>query len=161
MPNYSNRRGISVTENFVGCLEEFVFNGVHIIRDIQRSLLDITDNNKIDIDNIYWDEALGYPKRNPVIWWGPAVTQNALNISGLDIGGSGRLGTECPSSVIDNTVLTFPDIKQFVVFLKIERDGGSNSLQFEFGFRTLNLGGILFYHTIDKDLNFVSVSFIL
>ncbi|CAH8495689.1 unnamed protein product [Schistosoma rodhaini] len=156
LPDYSNRRGISVNQNFIGCLEEFIFNGVHIIRDAQRSLMklpQLLSDNQLEIP---WEELLGYPKRSSFIWWGPPITQDKLNITGLTISGSGILGTECPSTVIDNTVLTFPDIQQYIVFLKIERNGGTNILQFEFDFRTLNKGGILFYHTVDKDNNYIS-----
>ncbi|CAH8431817.1 unnamed protein product [Schistosoma intercalatum] len=157
LPDYSNRRGLSVSQNFIGCIEEFIFNGVHIIRDAQRSLMKIPQlliNNKLE--ELPWEESLGYPKRNSFIWWGPPMTQDKLNITGLAISGSGRFGIECPSGVIDNTVLTFPDVQQYIVFLKIERDGGTNVLQFEFSFRTLNRGGILFYHTVDKDNNYIS-----
>ncbi|VDQ07781.1 unnamed protein product [Trichobilharzia regenti] len=159
LPDFSNRRGVSVSQNFIGCIEEFIFNGVHIIRDAQRSLMKITQSQTANGNlEIPWEEALGYPKRNSFLWWGPPVTEEKLNISGLAIGGSGVIGTECPGGVIDNTVLTFPDVQQYIVFLKIERDGGTNVLQFEFGFRSLNRGGILFYHTVDKDNNYISVS---
>ncbi|TGZ36839.1 hypothetical protein CRM22_011389 [Opisthorchis felineus] len=156
LPFFSHRRGITVSQNFKGCIEELVFNGVHLIRDAQRSLFGSQIVSAKDAGILRWDEALGYPKRNPFLWWGPPITESQLNITGFGIGGSGRLGTTCPPVITDDTVIMFPATQQYVVFLKIERDGGVNALQFSFQFRTLNRGGIMFYHTVDKDLNFVS-----
>ncbi|KAF6776598.1 hypothetical protein AHF37_03539 [Paragonimus kellicotti] len=159
LPHFSNRRGITVTQNFKGCIEEFVFNGVHLIRDAQRSLLGSQIVPAQDAATMRWDEALGYPKRNPFLWWGPPLTQNQLNITGFAIGGSGKLSTTCPPVTTDDSVIMFPGTKQYVVFLKIERESGAGTLQFSFQFRTLNRGGIMFYHTVDKDLNYISLSF--
>ncbi|KAF5403241.1 Neurexin-4 [Paragonimus heterotremus] len=156
LPHFSNRRGITVTQNFKGCIEEFVFNGVHLIRDAQRSLLGSQIVPAQDAATMRWDEALGYPKRNPFLWWGPPLTQNQLNITGFAIGGSGKLSTTCPPVTTDDSVIMFPGTKQYVVFLKIERESGAGTLQFSFQFRTLNRGGIMFYHTVDKDLNYIS-----
>ncbi|XP_018647599.1 septate junction protein [Schistosoma mansoni] len=92
LPDYSNRRGISVNQNFIGCLEEFIFNGVHIIRDAQRSLMklpQLLSDNQLEIP---WEELLGYPKRSSFIWWGPPITQEKLNITGLTISGSDESG---------------------------------------------------------------------
>ncbi|KAA3675173.1 uncharacterized protein DEA37_0012683 [Paragonimus westermani] len=156
LPHFSNRRGITVTQNFKGCIEEFIFNGVHLIRDAQRSLLGSQIVPAQDAATMRWDEALGYPKRNPFLWWGPPLTQNQLNITGFAIGGSGKLSTTCPPVTTDDSVIMFPGTKQYVVFLKIERESGTGTLQFSFQFRTLNRGGIMFYHTVDKDLNYIS-----
>ncbi|CAH8572210.1 unnamed protein product [Dicrocoelium dendriticum] len=156
LPYFANRRGVTVRQNFIGCMEELVFNGVHMIRDTQRSVLGIQSTSEFNAMTLHWDEALGYPKRNPFLWWGPPITQSELNISGFAIGGSGTLGTSCPPVANDASVLMFPKTQQYVVFLKVERDGGTSTLQFSFQFRTLNRGGIMFYHTVDKDLNFIS-----
>lgn len=154
LPYFSNRKGVTVQENFKGCMEELIFNGVQLIRDVQRSLL----SPELQPSGVQWEQALGFPKRNPALWWGPPVTEAQLNITGLAIGGSGVLQTKCPDVIRDDSVIMFPQTKQYVVFLKIERDGGTSTLQFSFQFRTLNRGGILFYHTVDSDINFVSVS---
>ncbi|KAA0186846.1 Neurexin 4 [Fasciolopsis buskii] len=156
LPHYSNRRGVTVNKNFIGCIEEFVFNGVHLIRDAQRSLLPEWTDSQNALQVLRWDEALGYPSRNPFLWWGPTITQSQLNISGFAIGGSGRLQTTCPPVTRDTSVIMFPQTQTYVVFLKVERDGGGNTLQFGFQFRTLNRGGVLFYHTVDKDTNYIT-----
>lgn len=147
-----------MNKNFIGCIEEFVFNGVHLIRDAQRSLLPEWTDSQNALQVLRWDEALGYPSRNPFLWWGPTITQSQLNISGFAIGGSGRLQTTCPPVTRDTSVIMFPQTQTYVVFLKVERDGGGNTLQFGFQFRTLNRGGVLFYHTVDKDTNYITVS---
>ncbi|CAL8092395.1 unnamed protein product [Calicophoron daubneyi] len=156
LPYFANRRGVTVNRNFVGCIEELVFDGVNILRDAETSLLSGAVFPEAFASTLNWDEALGYPKRNPILWWGPPMTTAQLNITGFAIAGSGQLATTCPAPTTDDTVITFPDTNQYVEYLKIERDGGVNILQFSFQFRSLNPGGIMFYHTVDKNINFVS-----
>ncbi|VEL10216.1 unnamed protein product [Protopolystoma xenopodis] len=156
MANYAHRRGLTVTENFIGCMEEFYFNGVAVIRDTLRTLTGLIPaelTTKID-----WLEALGFPHKNPVLWWGPPTTQDDLAMEGFSIGGSGVLNTNCPAPVSDPSVLTFPGVQQYLVYLKVER-ASSNKLQFGFDFKTLNRGGTIFYQKLDqKDRHFLYVS---
>uniref|UniRef100_A0A183B3P8 LAM_G_DOMAIN domain-containing protein n=1 Tax=Echinostoma caproni TaxID=27848 RepID=A0A183B3P8_9TREM len=143
-------------------LDDDQWHDVHIIRQEKNLNISVDRIHWTDpqaaLQAMRWDEALGYPSRNPFLWWGPPITQSQLNITGFAIGGSGILGTTCPPVTTDDTVIMFPQTQQYVVFLKIERDGGTNTLQFGFQFRTLNRGGVMFYHTVDKDINFISVS---
>ncbi len=143
-------------ENFVGCLEEFTFNGVQIIRDTQSSQPG-TIMSQAAWEGQDWLEALGYPPKDPILWWGPATTTQQLNITGFVIGGTGVLGQSCMPPTADPSVITFPRIERSLVYIRIERTGEASKLQFSLDFRTFNKGGVLFYHTVDMDKNFVSV----
>nr|CUU99120.1 hypothetical transcript [Hymenolepis microstoma] len=156
VPSFSNKKSISVTENFVGCMEEFNFNGVQVIRDVLRSKPGLIMNETVWA-NEDWLDALGYPPRDPILWWGPPTTTQQLNITGLVIGGTGVLQHDCLPPVADPTVITFPRIEQSLVFIKIERSGETSKMTFSLDFRTFNKGGTLFYHSVDNDKNFVSL----
>ncbi|VDK71548.1 unnamed protein product [Dibothriocephalus latus] len=90
LPSFANKKSVTVTENFQGCLEEFNFNGVQFIRDTQRTQqgLIMTEQQWRTED---WLEALGYPPKDPILWWGPPTTTQDLNITGFAIGGTGQL----------------------------------------------------------------------
>lgn len=104
-----------------------------------------------------WLDALGYPPRDPILWWGPPTTTQQLNITGLVIGGSGVLLQDCLAPVADPTVITFPRIEQSLVYIKLDRSGETRKLTFSMDFRTFNKGGVLFYHSLDNDKSFISV----
>ncbi|KAL7060882.1 hypothetical protein AAHC03_010101 [Spirometra sp. Aus1] len=156
LPSFANKKSVTVTENFMGCLEEFNFNGVQFIRDTQRTQqgLIMTEEQWRTED---WLEALGYPSKDPLLWWGPPTTTQDLNITGFTIGGTGKLGKTCPAPVLDPTIITFPRIERSLVYIRVERGGEASTLQFSMDFRTFNRGGSLFYHTIDADVHYVSL----
>lgn len=158
VPSFSNKRSVTVTENFAGCIEEFNFNGVQVIRDTLRSKPGLIMTEEIWLKED-WLDALGYPPRDPLLWWGPPTTTQQLNISGFAVGGNGVLLQDCLPPAADPTVITFPRIEQSLVFIKIERSGETSKVTFSMDFRTFNKGGVLFYHTVDNDKNFISVSF--
>ncbi|KAM3186642.1 hypothetical protein ACTXT7_003895 [Hymenolepis weldensis] len=156
VPSFSNKRSVAVTESFAGCMEEFNFNGVQVIRDVLRSQPGLIMNETVWA-NEDWLDALGYPPRDPLLWWGPPTTTQQLNITGLVIGGTGVLQQDCLPPVADPTVITFPRIKQSLVFIKIERSGETSKVTFSLDFRTFNKGGTLFYHSVDNDKSFISL----
>ncbi|VDD79184.1 unnamed protein product [Mesocestoides corti] len=155
VPSFSNKRSVTVMENFVGCIEEFNFNGVQVIRDTLRSKPGLIMSEAV-WSEVDWLDALGYPPRDPILWWGPPTTTQQLNISGFEIGGTGVLGQNCLPPTADPSVITFPRIEQSLVYIKVERGGETSKLTFSLDFRTFNKGGVLFYHTVDNDKNFVA-----
>ncbi|KAL3309815.1 hypothetical protein Ciccas_011634, partial [Cichlidogyrus casuarinus] len=156
LPNYAARKGVTVTSNFVGCIEEFFYNGMAMIRDVQRVMKNaILTAEKFANED--WLQALGFPPRNDFLWWGPTITTQDLNITGFHVGGSGTFGTKCPPAVVDSTMLTFPSRDNYVVRLRVTRDQGLNTLQFSFRFRTFNPGGTLYFQEPGKRGNYLAV----
>lgn len=129
---------------------------LQVIRDVLRSTPGLIMNESV-WTNADWLDALGYPPRDPLLWWGPPTTTQQLNITGLVIGGTGVIQQDCLPPVADPTVITFPRIEQSLVYIKIERAGETSKVTFSMDFRTFNKGGTLFYHSVDNDKSFISV----
>ena len=140
-------------------MEEFNFNGVQVFRDTLRSKPGLIMTETV-WSNEDWLDALGYPERDPLLWWGPPTTTQQLNITGFAIGGTGVLLQDCLPPTPDPTVITFTRIEQSLVFIKLERTGETSKVTFSVDFRTFNKGGVLFYHTVDNNKNFISVSIV-